>query len=107
MAEERRAVLTVRARAERQVVCRRLTPPTIVVLQERPVLGVVVLIGGEQVEHGAHELALAYCRAFTEHLACLDQVFVIQRRRAEVGVEQAAETMHVEATTGGCAIESS
>ena len=59
VAEECCRVLAVGIRAECHVVERCWLPVSVVVLQERPVAGVVVLVRGEQVENGAGELGLA------------------------------------------------
>ena len=86
-------MLAVGTWTERHVIERCWLPASAVILQERPVAGVVVLVRGEQIEHGAGELRLTGGCARAECLTGLDEILVVHRGCAKVRVEQPGEAV--------------
>ena len=88
-------MLASRPVRESQIAGRRKAPCSVALHEKAELPGMIVAVVGEYVECGHRERRMTVSRVPRNRLRERDQLTVIERRKAEVGIKQAACRMRV------------
>ncbi len=103
-AENGSRVLAARTRRESQIVGRRETPRSVALHEKAELPGMIVAVVSEDVENGQRERRMTILRIPRDRLHERDQLTVVERRKAEIGIKQAACRMYM-ASSRAIAVE--